>query len=346
MSYIIPNTYLFNTYAKNYRTKILDDWNIKEILDCTKFPIFKSAVVRNTINIWQKDSSVSDLIGYRNTQDVTSFASLIMRQKEYITKHDLLLMCQNWSLAFSRSFDVIQLVNKIKYNKSTIVGVFPEISQGLIAYDKYRGQSADIIKNRVYHSFEYKEGLKKWLWGEDVKRYIVKWNGKEYIDYCAGIANPRHPKFFRNKRLLIREITNPSIYVAITSEELYNDPAIIIVLDNINSDYSIETILAILNSKLATFYHFNHSPKATKGAFPKILVQDIKDFPIPDISKEINEKLEHLANEIISRKEIDPAADVAKEEREIDRIVYHIYDLTYDEVLIVDSQTTITREEY
>lgn len=346
LSYIIPNTYLFNTYAKNYRTKILDDWNIKEILDCTKFPIFKSAVVRNTINIWQKDSSVSDLIGYRNTQDVTSFASLIMRQKEYITKHDLLLMCQNWSLAFSRSFDVIQLVNKIKYNKSTIVGVFPEISQGLIAYDKYRGQSADIIKNRVYHSFEYKEGLKKWLWGEDVKRYIVKWNGKEYIDYCAGIANPRHPKFFRNKRLLIREITNPSIYVAITSEELYNDPAIIIVLDNINSDYSIETILAILNSKLATFYHFNHSPKATKGAFPKILVQDIKDFPIPDISKEINEKLEHLANEIISRKEIDPAADVAKEEQEIDRIVYHIYDLTYDEVLIVDPQTTIMREEY
>lgn len=346
LSYIIPNTYLFNTYAKNYRTKILDDWNIKEILDCTKFPIFKSAVVRNTINVWQKDSSGSDLIGYRNTQNVASFASLIMRQKEYITKYDLLLMSQNWSLAFSRSLDVIQLVNKIKYNKSTIVSVFPEISQGLIAYDKYRGQSVDIIKNRAYHSFEYKEGLKKWLWGEDVKRYIVKWNGKEYIDYCAGIANPRRPKYFKNKRLLIREITNPSIYVAITSEELYNDPAIIIVLDNKNSDYSIETILAILNSKLATFYHFNHSPKATKGAFPKILVQDIKDFPIPDISKGINKKLEHLANEIISRKEVDPAADVAKEEREIDRIVYLIYGLTYDEVLIVDPQTPITREEY
>lgn len=53
-----------------------------------------------------------------------------------------------------------------------------------------------------------------------------------------------------------------------------------------------------------------------------------------------------MANEIISRKEIDPAADVAKEEQEIDRIVYHIYDLTYDEVLIVDPQTTIMREEY
>ena len=31
---------------------------------------------------------------------------------------------------------------------------------------------------------------------------------------------------------------------------------------------------------------------------------------------------------------------------EIDHIVYHLYDLTYDEVLIVDPNTPITRKEY
>lgn len=30
----------------------------------------------------------------------------------------------------------------------------------------------------------------------------------------------------------------------------------------------------------------------------------------------------------------------------IDNIVYHLYDLTYDEVLIVDPKTPITRDEY
>lgn len=29
-----------------------------------------------------------------------------------------------------------------------------------------------------------------------------------------------------------------------------------------------------------------------------------------------------------------------------DRLVYHLYSLTYDEVLIVDPETPITREEY
>jgi hypothetical protein len=46
-------------------------------------------------------------------------------------------------------------------------------------------------------------------------------------DYCDGIANPRDPKFFKGKRILVREITNPSIYATICEDEVYNDPAII-----------------------------------------------------------------------------------------------------------------------
>jgi len=35
-----------------------------------------------------------------------------------------------------------------------------------------------------------------------------------------------------------------------------------------------------------------------------------------------------------------------KNEQQIDLIVYHLYGLTYDEVLIVDPATPITRKEY
>ena len=38
--------------------------------------------------------------------------------------------------------------------------------------------------------------------------------------------------------------------------------------------------------------------------------------------------------------------DVSTEEIEIDLLVYHLYGLTYDEVLIVDPGTPITQEEY
>ncbi len=58
MSYIIPNTFLFNTFAKHFREMLVEKWNVLEILDCTKFPIFESAVVRNAINLFPKNSSI------------------------------------------------------------------------------------------------------------------------------------------------------------------------------------------------------------------------------------------------------------------------------------------------
>lgn len=237
MSYIIPNTFLFNTFAKHFREMLVEKWNVLEILDCTKFPIFESAVVRNAINLFQKDSEGSKKVGYRNTANVTSFSDLLEREREFMTVESLLTMNQNWGLAYFLPTSIRNVVNLISSSPLAVKDVFPEISQGLIAYDKYKGQSEEIIKSRAYHSFVYKDGLKKWLWGEDVTRYNLTWNGKEYIDYCNGIANPRNPSFFVGKRMLVREITNPSIFAALIEIEAYNDPSIIIVKES--KDYPI-----------------------------------------------------------------------------------------------------------
>lgn len=335
--YIIPNTWLFNTYARRFRETVLEKWNIIEILDCTKFKIF-DATVLNSIITWQKSPLTikRETVGYRKTAGSKSFDELVSVPREQMNKKDVLLMNQNWGLAFSLDNLTVGIVNKITQSEITIEKVFPEISQGLIAYDKYRGQSDKIIKSRAYHSFEYREGWKKWLWGEDVKRFVLSWNGQEYIDYCTGIANPRHPRFFTGKRLLVREITNPSIYATITCEELYNDPAIIIVKDN--NLYPIEVVLAILNSKLATFYHFNHSPKATKGAFPKILVQDIKDFPLPAVTESQKQTIIELVDKILSAKKDNPQANTGAWETELDRLVYELYGLSEEEINVVEGK--------
>lgn len=344
MSYIIPNTFLFNTFAKHFREMLVEKWNVLEILDCTKFPIFESAVVRNAINLFQKDSEGSKQVGYRNTANVTSFSDLLEREREFITVESLLTMNQNWGLAYFLPTSIRNVVNLISSSPLAVKDFFPEISQGLIAYDKYKGQSEEKIKSRAYHSFVYKDGLKKWLWGEDVTRYNLTWNGKEYIDYCNGIANPRNPSFFVGKRMLVREITNPSIFAALIEIEAYNDPSIIIVKES--RDYPIEILVGIMNSKLATFFHFNHSPKATKGAFPKILVQDIKEFPLPKVNSDERKILMRLVDNVTTIKKRKSIADTSALENQIDFLVYHLYGLTYDEVLIVDPETPISREEY
>ncbi len=51
-----------------------------------------------------------------------------------------------------------------------------------------------------------------------------------------------------------------------------------------------------------------------------------------------------LVDSIISAKK--QGKDTSALENQIDFLVYHLYGLTYDEVLIVDPETPISREEY
>ena len=342
LSFIIPNTWLFNVYAKDWRAKLFNQWDLLQVLDCTRFKIFDEANVRNTIVTLLKTEKGSHIVRYKNTKNSFSFNSLVIQEEESLSETEIIPLNINWGLAFSLSAEIVEIVNKITNVGKKLQFYFPEISQGLIAYDKYKGQNKEVIKSRAYHHSIYKNGYKKWLWGEDVRRYVTVWNGKEYIDYCSGIANPRQPKFFKNKRLLIREITNPSIYANIATEEMYNDPAIIIVLDSDN--YPLEVALSILNSKLGTFYHFNHSPKATKGEFPKILVQDIKDFPLPFIEVNKQKAIIALVDKILASKKQDPTADTSDWEREIDLYVYYLYGLTLEEAQMIDR--TVTAKEF
>ena len=338
--YIVPNTFLFNVFASNYRKSLLNEWEILLIIDCTEFKIFEAATVHNAITMFSKNKN-NKKVGYKNTLNAKSFSELSKRRTEKIKKEILLSNNTNWALVFRLRRRVLELVSKIKSNNYRVIDIFPDISQGLIAYDKYQGQSEKIIKNRAFHFKEkIKDNLKPWLNGEDITPYLVKWNEEEYFDYCEGVANPREPKYFKGERILVREITNPKIYVGYTNIEQYHDPSVIVVLNN-KRDEALN-LLGILNSKLATFYHFNASPKATKGSFPKILVKDIKGFPLPKYEIK-NRKLEDMVKKILSitteegyLQNHQKQAKVKALEEEIDQLVYKLYNLTPEEIKIVE----------
>ncbi len=336
-SYIIPNTFLFNVFASNYREDLLDTWSMS-IVDCTAFKIFEKATVLNAIMTSKYQSGNG--VNYKKTKEAYSFNKLVNQNTIFISNEKLLKFNQNWSLAFRLDNNVVDLIQKLKDNSKPLIEFFPEISQGLIAYDKYRGQDEEIIKSRAYHYDSFsKSDLKKWLWGGDITKFNIQWNGQEWIDYCDGIANPRNPKFFNEERILIREITNPSIFAAYTDEELYHDPALLVVLNS--KFYNIWVLLGFLNSKLATFFHFNYSPKATKGAFPKIIIEDVKNFPLMELEDEISERIESISKELFSSLELDEALL-----NELDILIYKLYNLTHQEILLIDPAFSLTEEAY
>ena len=53
-----------------------------------------------------------------------------------------------------------------------------------------------------------------------------------------------------------------------------------------------------------------------------------------------------LVDKIMYIKGLNSCNDTTKEETQIDYLVYKLYNLNYDDILMVDPQTSITREEY
>jgi type II restriction/modification system DNA methylase subunit YeeA len=62
----------------------------------------------------------------------------------------------------------------------------------------------------------------------------------------------------------------------------------------------------------------------------------MKDFPVPVTTKP--EAIETLVNNILLAKSKDAKADVSKLEHQIDLLVYQLYELTQEEILVVESE--------
>ncbi len=75
------------------------------------------------------------------------------------------------------------------------------------------------------------------------------------------------------------------------------------------------------------------------------LPNNVKKLPIPIIKIDKQQQpFIDLVNKILVKKENNENTD--QEENAIDFLVYKLYELTYDEVKIIDTETPINREEY
>ena len=346
LSFIIPNTWLFNVYAKEWRLGLFNKWTIDELLDCSSFSIFPNAVVRNTIVLFRKTDIETESLIYRPTANVFDWVSLIAKEKCSITKDEIKKMNQNWGLSFKLDMQTKGIINKISGQNMQIQDTYG-ISQGYIPYrlsdltKTYGGLEGTKIKEtRAWHSHQKSD--KFWIqeiYGEDISKYNYKATG-EYVYYGKHVGTYVDIKYFTGKRIIVREITNPTIIACIIEEQFLHDPQLLPIIPTSESLYDLNIIWAFLNSKLATFYHFNHSPKATKGAFPKIIVDDLKEFPLPQIDLESQQTIINLVNQILEAKKQDPQADTEALEREIDMRVYKLYGLTLEEAQIIDASVS------
>jgi hypothetical protein len=103
-------------------------------------------------------------------------------------------------------------------------------------------------------------------------------------------------------------------------------------------------LLSIINSKFINWYHLKtfYAVRIPQGSL-KYPVDFFNSLPIP-INLVKNKIIEDLVTNIILYK--SEGKDTTALEQQIDNLVYKLYELTYEEVKIIDPEFALTEPEY
>ncbi len=322
LGFITPDTWINIPQAQKVREHVLKYYGINTIVTY-KYTVFEDASVNPIVFILTKQVEILQCeIFHIESKSIDIFYDFSNSQKADI---------ENWRESDDKQFQIwqddgdIKIINKIE-KKSNRGEEFLDVCQGIVPYSTEH-LTKEQIKERIYHS-NVKENDEYGIWvqGRAIKRFGIDLRNKEYLKYGNWLHRPRKPKYFNSNRILIQEITGgnpPRISATIFEEELYHDPGIISCI-NI-SKLSDKYLLAVINSTLISWYNLKTSPKGKRTTFPKVLIGDIRKFPVQipttNIEKEIVQKVDNIVQKTIEfQKNINQLITLIQSKFEIEKL--------------------------
>lgn len=156
-----------------------------------------------------------------------------------------------------------------------------------------------------------------------------------------GLHRARDPRFFSGSKIICQRKCAELPIFSYSDGECYLTQTFNIIKSNrVNLRY----LTGLLNSKLIAFWLRNRGKM--QGLNYQLDKEPLQQIPIVVPRTNVQVRLGQIVEEIIARKAVDESASIQDFENQIDNIVCHLYHLTYDEMLIVDPETPITREQY
>ncbi len=280
--------------------------------------IFESAVVDNTISIIIKNPK-----GFKTkfTKYQYNGTELLLQDKDELNKTDY-----NYEAFEIKSISNKKILKKFEINSKPL-GLVVESSQGITVYAKVQGEKINHFRERktTRHSKPYTKG-------REIFKYSHQWAGG-YIEYGDWLWCPRDPKYFESPKIFLRQ-TASDIIATYIDEPFYAIDSVHSLI-KLSGGPDLKYILGILNSKLGNYLY--HLLIAEEGkVFAQVKLTFLRKIPIRNASPADQKTISKLVDKILSEKAKDTEADTSNLEKQIDDLVYKLYDLTEEEIKIIE----------
>ena len=140
---------------------------------------------------------------------------------------------------------------------------------------------------------------------------------------------------FESRKIVYPNMTKSLPFLYDTYGFYTNDKSFIITSGNY-----LKYLTGYFNSKTAAKWIRENCPELGGGwELRKVFFENIPIPPVTETNQHLVVKIEERVDRILSAKRTNPDADTSRLENEIDQIVYLLYDLTSEEIAIVEENT-------
>jgi adenine-specific DNA-methyltransferase len=333
LTYIIPNAWFSNKYAKKYRQSILENHKVLNLLNLNNKNVFEEASVETCIISIQK-TLIEKAYLVKVGTDVTEHSQYDFMVDKWKGENYLIFFAENPVIN-----TLIDKVNNVQFKVDDVL----DVSNGIKPYQKGYGINLNgdklnelDVKNKIYHSTsKISELYKREIKGKHIKNYLTL-KGDMFVKWGKWLMSPKDIRYFENDKILMRQIIGKNLICSIDYDKQYADQSLYVLIKKDETIGSLEYYLSILNSRLYGFYFRNYFSE-DDALFPKIKVNELKSLPIIVLSENEQLYFKDKAINVLSIKKEDSKTDTTALENEIDQMVYQLYGLTEDEIAIVEN---------
>ena len=180
-------------------------------------------------------------------------------------------------------------------------------------------------------SNEYKKVFR----GRNIRPYSLEWMG-EYIWYRPDLMKekagclPHTKTFFEVPEKLVMQRIGMQLSVTYDDKQNYFlDTVNVSRYESIDKRYSLKYICGLLNSKVVNFWYQKKYQLPTIGGY------ELDSIPIPQ-NNTLEQPIVEIVERILFQKQQLPKSDTSKLEQQIDNLVYQLYNLTPEEIAVIE----------
>jgi len=340
MIFITTNKFLASDYGIRIRELLMKNVSIKQLLDVSYIRVFKESAAFPVIISYLKELNTSNKIEIYPRIDNIKLFEYGLKNGEMVYQKDFYLTT-DLIFNISKNIELCVKISKLK-NIKKLGDLDHKFIYRPLGFTEWGKKLNNLKDNCSQNSL-------KFISTPNIFKYHVNWDKKITVnkqtikkmympyddEFASSWANLTQPQ------ILIKEIAL-KLTIAYTIGEYCHLTGI---YGLISKDLDNKYVLALLNSKLLNFFYNSYYGLIhLTGGYLKINSSYLKNMPMKIISNNQQSQFINLVDQILSITKSDDYLDnpekkvkVKKLEKEIDLLVYKLYELTSEEIKIVEN---------